>query len=139
MVILVILLVSGLLFYLQRAVYARYWNQGLTAELSFSARRVNEGDRVDMDELVSSRKLLPLPWLGLKFHVSRDLVFPDDPFTSVSDSSYREELFSIGAFQQIRRRHNVLCRRRGYYTFKSIDLISSDRVAFLHWFFILIF
>ncbi len=129
MVIPVILIIAGLLFSLQRYLYARYWDHGLTAELSFSAARVNEGDRVDLDELVTSRKLLPLPWLGLKFHVSRDLVFPDDPFTSVSDSSYREELFSIGSFQQIRRRHNLLCRRRGYYTFKSIDLISSDLLA----------
>ena len=129
MVILVILIIAGALFSLQRALYARYWDHGLTAELSFSASRVNEGDRVDLEEQVSSRKLLPLPWLGLKFHVSRDLVFPNDPFTSVSDSSYREELFSIGAFQQIRRRHNLYCRRRGYFTFKSIDLISSDLLA----------
>ena len=129
MVILVILLVAGLMFTLQRVVYSRYWDHGLSAELSFSARRVNEGDSVDMDELVTSRKFLPLPWLGLKFHVSRDLVFPNDPFTSVSDSTYREELFSIGAFQQIRRRHRLLCSKRGYYTFKSIDLISSDLLA----------
>ncbi|MBP7402421.1 MAG: DUF58 domain-containing protein [Clostridia bacterium] len=129
MVILVILVIAGALFSLQRMLYSRYWDRGLSAELTFSAHRVNEGDHVDMDELVSSRKLLPLPWLGLKFHVSRDLVFPDDPFTSVSDWSYREELFSIGAFQQIRRRHHVFCRRRGFFTFKSIDLISSDLLA----------
>lgn len=129
MVILVFLLVAGLLFSLQRLVYARYWDKNLTAELSFSAQSVSEGDDIDMDELVTSRKMLPLPWLGLKFHVSRDLVFPDDPFTSVTDSSYREELFSLGVYQQIRRRHHLRCRHRGYFTFKSIDLVSSDLLA----------
>jgi hypothetical protein len=48
-----------------------------------------------MDEL-SPHEAFPIPWLGLKFHVSRDLVFPDDPFSSVSDWSYREDCSPSG-------------------------------------------
>lgn len=126
MIFIILLGTFTLLIFLQRLLYSRYWSSKLTAELSFSARVGQEGDQIFLNEQITSRKPLPLPWLTVKFQVSRHLLFPDNVNATVSDDYYREDLFSLGMYQRITRKLPVQLKRRGYYTIKSIDLISSD-------------
>ena len=106
--------------------YGRLWSRHLTVDLVFSARTGREGGSVKLTEVISSRKALPLPWLTVKFQVSRHLVFPDKIHAAVTDDYYREDLFSIGMYQRISRTLQIDLKKRGYYTIKSIDLVSSD-------------
>ncbi|HAL74362.1 MAG TPA: hypothetical protein DCM45_04615, partial [Clostridiales bacterium] len=85
-----------------------------------------EGGRVQLIERITSAKFLPLPWLTVKFQVSRHLVFPDKLHAAITDDYYREDLFSLGIYQRISRTLDVELARRGYYSIKSIDLLSSD-------------
>lgn len=126
MVLLTLLIMFALLIWLQRLIYSRYWSANLTIELFFSAKIGQEGEQLILNEQITSRKPLPLPWLTVKFQVSRHLLFPDNIHATVSDDYYREDLFSIGMYQRITRRLPVYMNKRGYYTIKSIDLISSD-------------
>lgn len=111
---------------LQRIVYNRLWTRNLTVNLVFSARTGVEGHTINMTEVITSAKALPLPWLTVKFQVSRYLVFPDKLHATVTDDYYREDLFSLGMYQRISRTLQILLKKRGYYTIKSIDLVSSD-------------
>ena len=126
MILVILLLIFAGLIWLQRFIYSRFWSSRLTVELHFSSRTGREGDEIRLTEQITSRKPLPLPWLTVKFQVSRYLVFPDNLHASVTDDYYREDLFSIGMYQRISRTLPVRLNKRGYYTIKSIDLISSD-------------
>ncbi len=116
-----LLLVAG-----QGLVYARFWRRGLDVSLSFSERTAPEGASISLTEVVASRKLLPLPWLTVKFQVSRALGFEDSPHGLVTDDYYREDLYALGTYQRVTRTLRVDLRRRGYYTVKTVDLISND-------------
>ncbi|NLM77444.1 MAG: DUF58 domain-containing protein [Ruminococcaceae bacterium] len=126
MVLIGILVLFVVLITLQRVVYSRFWSRNLSVDLVFSARTGIEGGTIKMTEVITSRKLLPLPWLTVKFQVSRHLVFLDKKHATITDNYYREDLFSLGMYQRISRTLEILLQKRGYYTIKSIDLVSSD-------------
>lgn len=126
MVLIGILIVFVALILLQRVVYRHLWSRNLTVDLKFSAKTGIEGSSVWLTEVITSRKALPLPWLAVKFQVSRYLVFPDHKHAAVTDDYYREDLFSLGMYQRISRTLRVNLKKRGYFTIKSIDLVSSD-------------
>lgn len=126
MTALVLLAVFILTVLAQQAVYIRYWHRGLSVDLHFSVGAATEGDTISLEETVTSRKWLPLPWLTVKFQVARQLEFLDGVNASVSDAYYREDLFSVFLFQRVRRQLPVRLSQRGYYTIKGIDLLSSD-------------
>ncbi|MEA4890187.1 MAG: DUF58 domain-containing protein [Clostridiaceae bacterium] len=126
MILVGLIVVFVVLVLLQRQIYKQLWSRHLTVELIFSARMGVEGGSIKMTEVITSRKALPLPWLTVKFQVSRFLVFPDKLHAAVTDDYYREDLFSLGMYQRISRTLQVDLKKRGYYTIKSIDLVSSD-------------
>jgi uncharacterized protein (DUF58 family) len=126
MVLLSLAFLFALLIWLQGFIYNRFWNRGLEVELKFSTPAGVEGGSIQMTERITSRKPLPLPWLIVKFQVSRDLIFTDKMHASITDDYYREDLFSIGMYQRISRNLTVNMKKRGYYTIKSIDMVSAD-------------
>lgn len=126
MVLISLIIVFIGLTILQRAVYRRFWQRNLSVELDFSAQTGREGTTVRLTEVITSRKFLPLPWLSVKFQVSRNLIFPDNPDAAISDDYYREDLFSLGLYQRMSRQLAVRLQKRGYYPIKRIDLISAD-------------
>ena len=75
MKMIVMLAVAGLLFMLQRYIYARYWKQGLSVRISFQDKAVLEGEEARMTEVIENRKLLPLAYLNVKIQISRNLLF----------------------------------------------------------------
>ncbi len=126
MILVVILLLVLIIIGLQSRIYRRFWLTGLDVRLHFSQTTGVEGQMCQLEETITSKKLLPLPWLTVKFQVSRHLLFPDKLHAKVSDDYYREDLFSISMYQKIRRRLDIRLDRRGFYRIKSIDVISSD-------------
>ncbi len=121
-----VLAVFLLLLAVQGAVYRRHWSRGLTVEMRFSQKTGVEGSSLQLVETVASRKLLPLPWLTVKFQVSRNLGFEDSPHAIVTDDYYRQDLFSLGMYQRVTRTLRVDLKKRGYYTIRSLDLLSCD-------------
>ena len=126
MIVVSMLVIVFLLIWLQRLIYRRYWNRGLTMEISFSQREASEGDTLTLRETITNRKLLPLPWLVAKFQLSRNLIFKEHSHSLVTDAYYQSEMFSVGMYQRITRRQEFVCAKRGYYLIKSMDLVSSN-------------
>lgn len=126
MVLISLLILFSALVVLQRVLYARFWTRNLSVDLVFSAQTGVEGETIQLKEVITSCKPLPLPWLTVKFQVSRNLIFTDKLHATITDDYYREDLFSIGMYQRISRTLPVYLKKRGYYTIKSIDLVSSD-------------
>lgn len=124
MTVIILLLAIFALILAQNLVYWRYWHRELKMTLAFSTRSATEGDSIIVTEIVENAKLLPLPWIDVKFNVPGDLVF--EGTQSTGNDSVRSELFSIGAYKRIIRTHRAYCARRGLYSVKSMSVTGQD-------------
>jgi len=119
------LVVFGLVV-LQNYMYNRLWDKGLSLDLRFSSREAFEGDSLILHEELTNNKFLPLPWVFVKFNVSRNLIFDGDQNKNISDAHYQSDLFSIMMFQSIRRRMPFVCSKRGFYRLRNITMACSN-------------
>ena len=106
--------------------YGVFWHRRLTLNLFFSEDAVFEGERVKLSEVLTNAKALPLPWVTVKFQVSRHLLFFGEKMLSVSDDCYKKDVFSVFSFQKITRVFDVKGEKRGFYFIKSAELISYN-------------
>ncbi len=130
--LIVIIIGAWILLLLQNILYQRYWQQGLTARLSFIQKAAVEGDHAQLKEIITNRKFLPLPVLHVKFQMGRHLVFSESSNFKITDKNYRSDIFSCMPWQEIRRTLDFVCQKRGYYQIRSIDLVSYDLFFFGH-------
>lgn len=121
-----IIAAAALMILLHNLLYARLWGCGLTADIAFSGGPAVEGEQRFLTEVIINKKLLPLPTLRVKFQIDRNLAFQNEENTSVSDKSYRHDIFSVMFYQKITRRLPFTCKRRGYYTIDQLDLLTYD-------------
>lgn len=126
MVILFTLLVGGILFFLQRILYAHWWSRGVTVRLSFEKETVHAGEQVKLFEMVENHKSLPLSSLKVKFQCSRYLEFSNGQNGNVTDKYYRNDIFTVMPYQRVTRTHEVNCPKRGYYGIEGINLVGAD-------------
>ena len=117
---------AAALYLLQRWLYERYWNMGLTAGLAFQTKSAVEGEEGLLLERVENRKALPLPMVKVKFQVSRNLRFADEGEGSVTDQYYRNDILSLSGHQRVIRRLPFSCMKRGYYCIHGLDLVGAD-------------
>ena len=119
------LVVFGLIA-LQNYVYNRLWDKGLSLDIRFSSKEAFEGDSLSLHEELSNNKFLPLPWVFVKFNVSRNLIFEDYQHKNISDAHYQSDLFSIMMYQSIRRKMSFVCSKRGFYRLRNITMTCSN-------------
>lgn len=95
-----------------RLVYARYWKKDLSVRAEFADGWVYEGDTSCLLEEITNDKILPVPALEVRLAMSRNLEFASDAQanTSVTDQSYKRDIFSLLTRQRILRRLPFVCR-----------------------------
>jgi len=111
---------------LVRYVYRRLCFKDLSVLLYFSEPTATEGDVLTLSTVLSNAKWLPLPWISVKFQVSRYLHFSDMENFQMSDDYYRNDLYNILMYQKITRRLEFKCIKRGYYRLKNLDITGWD-------------
>lgn len=119
-------LLIGLVYYIQRYLYEKYWDYQLRVTLSFEDGFVTEGQKSYLIECVENNKFLPIPLLRVKFSASKYFIFGKEINSNVTDQYYRHNVYSIIPYQKITRKYPFLCSKRGCYTINHIDLISRD-------------
>jgi len=119
------LVVLGLVV-LQNYVYNKLWDKGLSLDIRFSSKEAFEGDALYLHEELTNNKLLPLPWVFVKFSVSQNLIFEGDDRKTTSDAHYQSDLFTIKMFQKIKRKMPFVCAKRGYYRLRKINMTCSN-------------
>ena len=126
MIIVVMLLGAAVVYMVLRRIYSRLWYKNLTLEIAFSKKHVICGESVQLIEVVTNKKRLPLPYINVKFQVNRALKFEDGEENSVvSDMTYRNDVFSLMMYQRVTRNIPVKCGRRGVYSLERADMTSS--------------
>ncbi|MCL2420578.1 MAG: DUF58 domain-containing protein [Defluviitaleaceae bacterium] len=109
-----------------RAIYRKICLRDLDVRLFFSEATAVEGDSLTLSTVLTNAKWLPLPWVAVKFQVSKFLRFADMENAQISDDYYRNDLYNVLMYQRIIRRLEFLCTKRGYYRFKSLDITCWD-------------
>lgn len=126
MVLILVAAVLLLLYFAVKLLYGRFWNHKLSAKLSFEASSAFEGERTVLIEVIANRKPLPIPTMEIDFHLGKELRFTEDMNSTISDKLYRRDVFSLGMYQQITRRLELSCTKRGYYTLNSLGIMARD-------------
>lgn len=126
MVIVWVILGALVFYWAETHFYEKYWNRNLDVTLSFSEESVMQGEKCYLSELVENRKWLPLIMLKVKFQMSRNLRFPDDDGSSVTDQFYRNDVLTVFSWQRVTRKLEFVCKKRGYYQVNGIDLVGGD-------------
>ena len=126
MVVLIMLIGAGLVYWAVGQLYARYWNKGLSVEIRFSSDHAVKGDEIELIETVANRKYLPLPYIYVKFQTDKSLFFlGKDGSNAVSDKAYRNDVFSLMNYQQAVRRIPLRCTKRGIYRIRNVQIVST--------------
>lgn len=104
--------------------YENYWNRGLEASVAFQEKPLREGEEGGLTEVIENRKNLPLPLLLVGFGVSRSLEFAKEENASVSDKSYKRDVFSVMGNQRLIRQVPFTAKKRGYYEITRVELTA---------------
>ena len=103
MTILLVLLGAVLIQYLAGVYYKKNWDRQLRMTLHFEETAVTEGEEGTLTEIIENRKWLFLPMLQAGFMVNRNLSFSEEENASVSDNTYKRDIFSVMSWQRIIR------------------------------------
>lgn len=125
MEIIIIMLTGFILFIAEGELYRRMWSKELNAGVKITPVSAYVGDRCTLEVTLSNRKLLPLPWLWVKLHISSSLQFADTT-KATGDYVYRNALFCIMGWQEIKRTLAFKCTKRGYYPVRSFEIIGTS-------------
>lgn len=125
-----ILLLLGVLFafFLQEHLYRKYWDRNLEVNTSFVDAHAYEGDVSYLREEIANDKKLPLPALEVRLAISRNLEFAHEAKvnTSVTDLSYKRDVFSFLFHQKVIHTLPFICRKRGFYQISSVEVVGYD-------------
>lgn len=111
------------MYLLLKRFYIRHWNDNLKTKVRFSSSSAVCGDTLELIEVVSNEKRLPLPYIHLKFKADKALEFKDGTENArVSDAVYRDDVFSLLMNQRITRRIPIMCKKRGVYGISDIGM-----------------
>ena len=124
MTFLLVLLGAVLVQLLAETYYRKNWDKKLRASLRFQSPCIWEGEESLLTETIENEKRLFLPMLQAGFGVSRNLYFGQEENTSVSDKSYKRDIFSVMGRQRITRQVPFLAKKRGYYEIDKIELVT---------------
>jgi len=109
-----------------RWLYDRFWDKGLSCRISFTQEYAVEDETSALSEVIVNRKHLPLPVLEISFHMDRRLQFTSEENASLSDQTYRRDVFTASMQQKITRTLPFQCAGRGYFRINEAGLTARD-------------
>ncbi len=124
---LVVLLALGQTLYYNRRALRR-----VQYSRRFSRDRVFAGEQVELTEVLSNDKLIPVPWVRVESRISSRLRFKRQENLNISMDLFHKSLFSLGSYSWITRRHQILCTRRGYYDCSLVSVVAGDLFGLAH-------
>jgi uncharacterized protein (DUF58 family) len=119
-VVVVLLAIGQTLYYNRRAIRRVQYSR------SFSRSRVFAGEDVELTEVLSNDKLLPVPWVRVESRISSYLQFQQQENLNIAMDRFHKSLFFLGSYSRITRRHRIRCARRGYYDCSLVSIVAGD-------------
>ncbi|RUT45141.1 DUF58 domain-containing protein [Paenibacillus anaericanus] len=119
----------GFIVFILSLVYNSWALKGVKYSRYFSKEAVFEGEHIDMIEVITNEKLLPLPWLRLESSMASGLIFGAQGNLDIYSGETLQNhisLFYLRPYRQITRRHQITCSRRGLYRLDSVTMTTGD-------------
>lgn len=92
---------------------------------AFTAETAYVGDHISMIEILTNRKLLPLPYVRVETRMSEALKFTGQEGLTIRGDLYHRSIFFLWSFKRIKRTHNVECVARGFYELKTVVISAG--------------
>lgn len=121
-----LLLVAGLLAFGQMLLFKRAGLRGVAVDRRFTKARVFAGESLEMIETIENRRILPVPWLRIETRMPTELLFGRQENLEIGGQRYHRSMFFLGAWQRVRRTHQVRAMHRGYYALSSYAMTVGD-------------
>lgn len=116
----------GLVYLLGQRYFSREWDKGLQVRIYCEEERMREGQQQVLIEEIENNKRLHLPALKVKFATSKFWEFAGEQGGNTTDQYYRNDVFSVGGRERVRRKLSFVCRKRGYYVLGNLEIFVSD-------------
>lgn len=114
------------MLFLQGLAYKRWWDNGLSFSVRFSAKEAFEGDTLHLQEEIANKKCLPLPWVNTRIKVPAEFTFLNSNGEPISPGGKGNSLFAMMMYTAIRRKHRFICTKRGVFQLKVAEIYASD-------------
>lgn len=126
MILLVAFICALFLIWLQRQIYAKYWNSNLDVKITYKSVDCIAGEENELVEIITNNKRLPLPVLHVKFDTPKSFIFENEDNSSITDYYYRDDVFTILGNQSVKRTLKFKCSNRGCFYMRDVSITSSD-------------
>ena len=126
--LLLLLFGMALAWFLQKKLYQKNWQKNLKIQVSFQDSAIYEGEESTLKEVIVNDKLLPIPALELGISMSRNLEFDREAKAnaSITDQSYKRDVFSFLFHQQVTRTLPFQAKKRGFYEITGAHAVAYD-------------
>ncbi len=121
-----LLIVIGLAVWLQNRLYKKLAFRNLSYECSLSKNEVFEGEELELVEVVTNNKWLPLPWLKAEITTSKWLLIAEKTASVTESTRTISSFFVMKSYRRLERRWKIRANRRGNFTVDNITLVSTD-------------
>ena len=126
MKLVVAIFIAIFIYVFQKTLYGKLWDRNLIVSVEFHDTYLNKGESSYITEVINNAKFLPLSILHVKFAAPISFSFEDKDNAALSDSYYRNDVFSVMSNMKITRRLYFTAGKRGYYTIDGANVISKD-------------
>ena len=121
-----IIVVVGILALLQVKFFQKIAFKKLSYKRSISKNVVFEGEKLDLTEVISNNKFVPVPWIRIESRLSPWLRFRSSGNLSIVDDQYHRSIFFLKSYSRVTRRYEVTCIHRGFYDLSDTTVTIGD-------------
>ena len=122
-------MILAVVYFILKAIYIRVC-RGLIGTVEyrrgFSSDGVYEGDAVTLTETLYNKRLFPIFTIDVWSYIYNDLrVVGAEYDDKKAMQPFAGRFVMLMPFMQLKRRHEVICRKRGYYKLESAEMFIS--------------
>lgn len=124
--VIVVCILIYFFYWLVQTYFAKHWDKNLSVRIFCESEYAYEGDELCLIEEMENRKCLILPAVTVKFTTSKYWEFLEQKEGATTDRYYRNDVFSVGTNERIRRKLPFVCKKRGYYPLGDMEVFAWD-------------
>jgi uncharacterized protein (DUF58 family) len=124
-----IILICGFIVAIQSFILGGWALSRVSYTRQFNKPTCYVGEVVEIVEVITNSKPLPVIWLRMESTIDASLQFHGDTGIDIHEgerSQHHKSLFTLFPYRRIRRRHEVVCVKRGIYRLESVVMTAGD-------------
>ncbi|NLL38356.1 MAG: DUF58 domain-containing protein [Clostridiales bacterium] len=121
-----IIVTVSIIALLQVNYYNRRGLSKVEYERRFNKDEVFVGDKLELIEVLSNNKLIPVPWVRVESRMSASLKFKKQENLDINMEQFHKSVFFLGGNSRITRRHEIQCLKRGYFDCSRVFVVAGD-------------